>query len=150
MYSHRASAMGILAAENAMGETRSFRSNRIPRAYYTHPEVAAIGISEREAKQQGMEVQVATIPFSISARAMMMLETDGAVKVVAEAKYGEILGVHIVGPHATELIGEGALAMETEATVEDLARAVRLHPSLSESQVDAAREALGRGIYLLR
>jgi dihydrolipoamide dehydrogenase len=150
MYSHRASAMGVLAAENAMGETRSFRPNRIPRAYYTHPEVAAIGISEREAKQQGLEVQVATIPFSISARAMMMLETDGAVKVVAEARYGEILGVHIVGPHATELIGEGALAMETEATVEDLARAVRLHPSLSESQVDAAREALGRGIYLLR
>jgi dihydrolipoamide dehydrogenase len=150
MYSHRASAMGILAAENALGEARPFRPDLIPRAYYTEPEVAAIGISERQAKEQGLEIQVATIPFSISARAMMMLATDGAVKVVAEARYGEILGVHIVGPRATEMIAEGVLAMETEATVEDLARAVRLHPSLSESQVDAAREALGRGIYLLR
>jgi dihydrolipoamide dehydrogenase len=150
MYSHRASAMGILAAENALGEPRPLASDRIPRAYYTHPEVAAVGLTEQEAKARGLDVQVATIPLGISARAMMMLETDGAVKVVADARYGEILGVHVMGPHATELIGEGALAMETEATVEDLARAVRLHPSLSESQVDAARECLGRGIYVLR
>ncbi len=81
---------------------------------------------------------------------MITLETDGAVKIISEETYGEILGVHIVGPHATELISEAALAMELEATVEDLALGMRLHPSISESQVEAARECLGRGIYVLR
>ena len=79
-----------------------------------------------------------------------MGENEGGVLMVRDGLTDELLGATIVGPHATELIGEGALAMETEATVEDLARAVRLHPSLSETQVDAAREALGRGIYVLR
>jgi dihydrolipoamide dehydrogenase len=150
MYSHRASAMGIVAAQNALGTAHPFRTERVPRAFYTQPEVAAVGLTEREAKNRGHKLQVATIPYGINARAMMMLQTEGAVKVVADARYGEILGVHMVGPHATELISEGILAMEMEATVEELAAGVRLHPSLSESQVDAAREAMGRGIYVVR
>ncbi len=150
MYSHRASAMGIAAAENALGQGQPFRSHLVPRAFYTHPEAACVGLTERGAKTQGHEVRSATIPYSVNPRAMMSLETGGAVKVVAESRCGEILGVHMVGPHATELIGEAVLAMELEATVEELARAIRLHPTLGESQVEAAREALGRGIYLLR
>lgn len=149
-YSHRASAMAILAAENAMGSQQAFEQARLPRAFFTYPEMASVGLTEAQAKERGHEVRSATIPYSVNARAMIALEPDGAVKIISEESYGEILGVHIVGPHATELISEAALAMELEATVEDLARAVRLHPSISESQVEAARECLARGIYLLR
>jgi dihydrolipoamide dehydrogenase len=150
MYSHRASAMGIAAAENALGPGQPFPSNTVPRAYYTHPEVASVGLTEQEARQKGHSLLTAGIPYSMSPRAMMMLETEGAVKVVADAERGEILGVHMMGPCATELIAEAVLAMEMEATVEDLARAVRLHPTLSESLGEAAREAQGRGIHVLR
>lgn len=149
-YSHRASAMGILAAENAMGSQQVFEQARVPRAFFTYPEMASVGLTEAQAKERGHKVRSATIPYSVNARAMITLETDGAVKIISEETYGEILGVHIVGPHATELISEAALAMELEATVEDLARGMRLHPSISESQVEAARECLGRGIYVLR
>jgi dihydrolipoamide dehydrogenase len=149
-YSHRASAMGIRAAENALARKRPFDERLVSRAFFTSPGFAAVGLTEQEAKKQGYDIKVAAIPYSINSKAMMMLETDGAVKVVSESQYGEILGVHIVGPHAVEMIAEGALAMEVEATVEELADAVRVHPSLSESQVDAAREAMGRGIYVLR
>ncbi|HID10554.1 MAG TPA: NAD(P)/FAD-dependent oxidoreductase, partial [Candidatus Latescibacteria bacterium] len=150
MYSHRASAMGLRAAENALGGNRTLDESKIPRVYFTWPEVASVGLNERQAKQKGYRLRVATIPYSINAKAMMQLETDGAVKVVADEQYGELLGVHIVGPYATELISEAVLAMELEATVEELAEAIRLHPTLSESQVEAAREALGRGIYVFR
>jgi dihydrolipoamide dehydrogenase len=149
-YSHRASAMAILAAENSLGSQQVFEQARVPRAFFTYPEMACVGLTEAQAKERGHKVRSATIPYSVNARAMMALETDGAVKIVSDARYGEILGVHIVGPHATELISEGALAMELEATVEELARGIRLHPSISESQVEAARECLGRGIYVLR
>lgn len=149
-YSHRASAMGIKAAENALGQNAAWDPASVPRALFTYPQMAAVGLTESQAKETGREVRCATIPYSVNAKAMIGLETEGAVKIVSEARYGEILGVHIVGPQATELISEGALAMELEATVEDLASAIRLHPSLSESQVEAARECLGRGIYLLR
>jgi dihydrolipoamide dehydrogenase len=150
MYSHRASAMGMAAAEDLFDHDRSPWRRIMPRAFYTIPQVASVGLTERQAKQGGHKVAVASIPYQGNAKAALMHETQGAVKVVAEAGSGEILGIHIVGPHATELISEGMLAMELKATVEDLAGAVRLHPTLSESQVDAAREVLGRGVYLLR
>ena len=149
-YSHRASAMALLAARNALGSQEVFEQARVPRAFFTYPEMACVGLTEAQAKERGHKVRSATIPYSVNAKAMMALETDGAVKIVSDARYGEILGVHIVGPHATELISEGALAMELEATAEDLAGAIRLHPSLSESQVEAARECLGRGVYVMR
>ncbi len=149
-YSHRASAMALVAVQNALGASDCFDSSRVARAFFTFPEMASVGLTEQQAKEKGFKVCTATIPYSVNARAMIGLATEGAVKVVAEKHYGEILGVHIVGPHATELISEGALAIEMEATLEDLGRAVRLHPSLSESQVEAARESMGRGIYVLR
>jgi dihydrolipoamide dehydrogenase len=150
MYSHRATSMGIMAAENALGAEKRWDESRVPRAYFTWPELASVGMTEREAKEKGLKIRTATIPFSINPRAMMRLETAGAVKVVADAEYGEVLGVHILGPWATELISEAVLAMEMEATLEELARAILIHPTLSESQVEAAREALGRGLYVLR
>ena len=150
MYSYRASRMGMVAAENALGKSNTIDTSVIPRAYYTMPEVASVGLTERDAKMAGYDVKVGTIPYSMNAKAMILLETHGAVKVVCESEYGQILGVHIVGPHATELISEGALAIQMEATFEDLALSIRYHPSLSEAQVEAAREAFGGGIYVLR
>lgn len=149
-YSHRATAMALVAAQNALGSQEVFHCTRVPRAFFTFPELASVGLTESQAKEKNYKVRSATIPYSVNPRAMIGLETEGAVKIVSEDSYGEILGVHIVGPHATELISEAAMAMELEATLEDLARAVRLHPSLSESQVEAARECMGLGLYVLR
>ena len=149
-FSHRATIMGIVAAENAMGSDRELDPSAIIRGVSTRPEAASVGLTEKQAKEKGFRVSTAVIPYSTNSLSMISLETQGAVSIVADAEWGQVLGVHIVGPHATELISEGALALEIEATLEDLADTVRYHPSFSESQVDAGREALGRGIYALR
>ena len=150
MYSHRASAMGIVAAERALGTKASIDLRVVPRGYYTTPEIASVGMTEQEAIQAGYNCKVGTISYGGNPKAMILQSQRGSVKVVADSKCGQILGVHIVGPHATELIGEGALAVKMEATVEDLAGSIRYHPSFSESQVDAAREVFGRAIYVMR
>jgi dihydrolipoamide dehydrogenase len=148
MYSHRAAAQGIAAVENLHGLQKRINEQAIPRAFYTKPEIGAVGLTEREAKEKGLSVQVGLIPYSMNSRAMIELETDGMIKVISESRHGEILGVHIVGPYATELIGQAALAIQMEATVDELSEAVFPHPSLSESLPEAAREALGRAIYM--
>jgi len=149
-YSHRATAMGILAAENALGARRPFQSERVPRTYYTFPQLASVGMTESQAKERGYEVISVTIPYATNASAMIRLETEGALKIVSERRYGEVLGVHILGANATELISEALLAMELEATVEELAQVVRPHPSFSETLTEVAREVMGEAIYLLR
>ena len=149
-FSHRATIMGIVAAENAMGSDRRLDPSMLIHAVSTRPEAASVGFTEKQAKEKGFRVSTATIPYSTNSLGMISLETQGAVSIVADAEWGQVLGVHIVGPNATELISEGALAVEIEATLEDLADTIRYHPSISESQVDAGREALGRGIYVLR
>jgi dihydrolipoamide dehydrogenase len=148
MYSHRASAQGIAAVENLHGLQKKINAQAIPRAFYTRPEIGAVGLTEREAKDKGLSVKVGLIPYSMNSRAMIELETDGMIKIISDSQYGEILGVHIVGPYATELIGQAALAIQMEATVDDLSEAIFPHPSLSESLPEAAREALGRPIYM--
>jgi len=150
MFSHRASAMGLVAGENAAGGSRPFRARAVPRVFYTIPEAASVGLTEKEAKAQGYDAEAAMVPYGVNARAIVNLETDGAVKVVADSQTGEVLGVHILGPNASEMIGEGALALDLEATLEDLAWTIRPHPSFSECQPDAAREVTGWGIYLPR
>jgi len=149
-YSHRATAMGILAAENALGGRRPFQSERVPRTYYTFPQLASVGMTESQAKERGYEVITVTIPYGTNAAAMIGLETEGALKIVSEKRYGEVLGVHILGANATELISEALLAMELEATVDELAQVVRPHPTFSETLTEAAREVMGKAIYLLR
>lgn len=148
-YSHRASHMGLLASENALGIARAFEATKVPRVYYTVPQYASVGLTEAQAKEAGWDVISATIPYSINAKAMITMDVEGAVKIVSDKKYGEVLGVHILGPQATELISEGTLAMELEATVGELAEIVRSHPTLSESMAEAARECLGRALYLI-
>ena len=148
MYSHRASGQAIAAAENIHGMEVTVKPNMIPRAFFTKPEIGAIGITESDAKDQGLDFQVGFIPYSVNSRAMIELENEGMIKIVSDKEYGEILGVHILGPYATELIGQAALAMRMEATVDDLTRSIMPHPSLSESFPEAARNALGRTIYM--
>lgn len=150
MLSHASSTMAVTAAENAMGSHRKFLFHLIPRGIWTIPEVGAIGLSEEEAEEKGIEVEVGNFPYSINGLAMARDEMDGAVKVISDSRYGEILGVHIVGTSATELVGEAVMAIQLEATVRELAYSIRLHPTFSESVVDAARDAQDWALYLPR
>jgi dihydrolipoamide dehydrogenase len=150
MLSHASSSMAITAAENAMGNGRNFPFHLIPRGIWTIPEVGAVGLSEEEAEQQGLDVKVGDFPYSINGLAMSRNEMDGAVKIISDARYGEILGVHIVGAHATELVGEAVLAMQLEATARELAKSIRAHPTFSENVVEAARDAANWALYLPR
>jgi dihydrolipoamide dehydrogenase len=150
MLSHASSSMAVVAAENAMGDARRFPFHLIPRGIWTIPEVGAVGLSEEEAEEQGKDVEVGDFPYSINGLAMARDEMGGAVKIISDARYGEILGVHIVGAGATDLIGEAVLAMQLEARVQELAQSIRVHPTFSETVVDAARDARGWALYLPR
>lgn len=147
-YSHVASAQGIVAAECIMGKESRMNDRILPHGIHTRPEVASVGLTQLEAEKRGIQILVGKIPYAANSRAMTFLNTVGAVKVIAGAKHQEILGVHIVGPHATELISEAILGIQLEATMEDLIRSIKLHPTLSEAMVDAARDALGIALYL--
>ncbi len=148
MLSHAASSMAVVAAENAMGAAKIYPHHLIPRGLWTNPQVGSVGLSEEEAENLGMDVEVGDFPYSINGLAMARGEMAGAVKVVTDAKFGAILGVHIVGSNATELVGEAVMAMQLEATVNELANSIRVHPTFSESVVDAARDAKNWALYL--
>ena len=148
MLSHAASSMAVTAAENAMGRVALFHFHLIPRGIWTIPQVGAVGLSEEEAEKQGIDVEVGDFPYAINGLAMAYDEMIGAVKIVSESRYGEILGVHIVGSNATELVGEAVLAMQLECTLKELANSIRVHPTFSESLVDAGRDALNWALYL--
>ncbi|MEW5908999.1 MAG: NAD(P)/FAD-dependent oxidoreductase, partial [Thermodesulfobacteriota bacterium] len=146
--SHRASAMGIIAAENALGGTLSFNEKIVPRVAFTSPQAASVGLTEDEAEEAGYDVTTGAASMGTSPMAMIQGATNGVVKVVGEKEFGELLGVHVLAPFATEIIGTAALAIQMEATLEDLARAVLPHPTIAESLADAARDALGWSIYI--
>ena len=150
MLSHGASSMAVFAAENAMGANNCYPFNLIPRCLWTQPEMGAVGLSEEDAEKQGHDVETGAFPYAINGLAMVRNQVDGAVKIVSDARYGEILGVHIIGSNATEIIGEGVMAMQLEATVQELARGIRVHPTFSEAVVDAARDAGNWALYLPR
>jgi dihydrolipoamide dehydrogenase len=142
--------MAVTAAENAMGQENAFPFHLIPRGLWTSPEVGAVGLSEEEAEKQGHDVEVGSFPYAINGLAMGRGEVEGAVKIIADEKYGEILGVHIVGGGATELVGEAVMAMQLECTADELAHSLRVHPSFSETVMDAGRDAAGWALYLPR
>lgn len=133
---------GKAAAENATGGRTRWRPDRLPRTYHTAPEVAAVGLTEAEARAQGLSVKVGRADLGANARAQTLGEKLGMVKVVSESRYGEILGVHVVGPRATEMIAPAVLALQLEASVADLARVAQGHPTLAEALPEAARAAL--------
>jgi dihydrolipoamide dehydrogenase len=146
---HTAFREGEVAAENALGHEAVVDNRGVPRPIYTDPEIAGVGLTEREAREQyGDEVLVGTFPFSVNGRAMMQNETVGWVKSIHESRYGELLGVVMVGPHVTDLVEAGVVALDAEATVETVADGMAAHPTLSEAVKEAGLVALGRAIHL--
>ncbi len=146
---HVASAQGIIAAETIAGvETKPLDYDAVPRCTYCHPQVASFGISEAEAVEQGHEVKVGTFPFRPNGKALALGEREGFVKIVADAKTGEILGAHLVGPEVTELLPELVSARTWELTPEEIARTVHAHPTLSEALMEAAHGVFGEPIHI--
>ena len=148
MLAHKGSKEGLVAAGVIAGKDEVFDSRCIPAVIFTAPEVASVGLTEDQCKEKGIEVKVGKFPFAASGRAMSLMETDGFVKVVADAKTDEVLGVHMVGPEVTELIAEAALAIELGATAEDLARTIHAHPTLPEALMEAAESVHGMAIHI--
>jgi dihydrolipoamide dehydrogenase len=150
MLAHKGEREGIVFAEYLAGQQHVHNVNygNIPNATYCHPEVASIGKTERELKEKNIAYTIGKFPFSANGRARTSGETDGFVKVLADPKYGEILGAHIIGAHATEIIHELAVARENEFTVEEVELAIHAHPTLSEAVADATLGTLGRMINL--
>jgi dihydrolipoamide dehydrogenase len=138
MLAHKAMVDGRVAAENACGGSRAVDYRSVPNVVYTRPEVATVGLTEAQARQAGADVKVSQFPFSANPRARILGETDGLVKLVCEAGTGVVLGVHLMGPHATDLIAEGALAVQVGATADDLAWTTHAHPTLPEAILEAA------------
>jgi dihydrolipoamide dehydrogenase len=152
LLAHVASAQGIVAAEHIAGhETRPIRDADyifMPRATYCHPQVASLGYTEAQAKEKGYEVKIGKFPFIANGKALGLNDRDGFVKIIADAKYGEILGAHLVGPEVTELLPELALAHTWELTTEEIARTVHAHPTLSEALMEAAHAVEGHPIHI--
>lgn len=145
---HCASAEGILAAEHIAGKAvRPINYDHVPNATYTDPEVASVGLTEKKAKERGHDVKVGKFPFTANAKGKIIGDANGLVKYVVDAKYDEILGVHIVGPKATELIAEAVAALELEATSESIMKTIHAHPTLSEAMMEAAEDVHGHAIH---
>jgi dihydrolipoamide dehydrogenase len=148
MLAHKGSREGHVLAELLAGETpHPVNYGNIPNATYCHPEVASIGLTEQQCKEQKLNYKVGKFPFSANGRARTSGETEGFVKIIRDAKYGEILGAHIIGAHATEMIHELAVARENEFTVEEVDLAVHAHPTLSEAVAEAALDSMGKMIH---
>jgi dihydrolipoamide dehydrogenase len=149
LLAHKAMAEGVVAAEAIAGRTpRPIDYTNVPSCTYCRPQVASIGLSEAKAKENGREVMVGKFPFTASGKAVALGETDGFVKVVADKASGEILGVHIVGPEATEIIHEFAVGRTLEATVEEIMHTIHAHPTLSEAALEATLAAIGQAIHI--
>jgi dihydrolipoamide dehydrogenase len=149
MLAHKGSHEGMIAAEHAAGAaTHPMPRDNIPSCTYCHPEVASVGRTEEKAREDGYEVKVGKFPFSANGRALTAGSPDGMVKIVADAKYGEVLGVHMVGHNVTELVAEAGLGRALETTVEEFASTVHAHPTLAETLMEAALATLGRPIHI--
>ncbi|HVA28474.1 MAG TPA: FAD-dependent oxidoreductase, partial [Candidatus Baltobacteraceae bacterium] len=150
MLAHRAMKQGVIAAEALSGDkSAAFDPIAIPNCVYTDPEVATIGLSEEEAKAKGYEVRIGKFPLAASGRARTMNESDGMIKLIGDAKSDLLLGMHIVAPQAESLIGEGVIALEMGATLEDIGLSVHPHPTLTEGIMDAAEAAHGKAIHIV-
>ncbi|HZX60405.1 MAG TPA: dihydrolipoyl dehydrogenase [Candidatus Methylomirabilis sp.] len=149
LLAHRAMAEAIVAVEGMAGQdVRRTDPLKIPNCTYCSPQVASVGLTEEQAKEKGLQVKVGRFSLQASGKAVALGDTEGFVKVVAEAEYGEVLGLHIIGPEATEMIAEATLARTLEATLEDVHRSVHAHPTLSETVGEACLAALGRPIHM--
>jgi dihydrolipoamide dehydrogenase len=149
MLAHKGSREGVVVAERIAGhKPHPIKYDNVPSVTYCHPEVASIGLSEEAAKERKLDYQVGRFPFSANGRARTANETEGFVKIIRDKKYGEILGAHIVGGHASEMIHELAVARENEYTVEEVDLAIHAHPTLSEAIAEAALDSMGRVVHI--
>jgi len=149
LLAHVASAQGIICAENIAGvETTTLDYRMMPRATYCQPQVASMGLTEAQAREQGHEIKVGKFPFQANGKALGLGDYTGWVKLITDAKYGEILGAHLIGPDVSELLPELTLAQRMELTVAEIARNVHAHPTLSESLMEAAHAAEGTSINI--
>ena len=145
---HLSSAEGVALAERIAGhESRAINYDQVPGCTYCDPEIGSVGLTEKEAQARGFDVRVGTFKFSVLARARIAAETEGFVKIVAEKKYDEVLGVHMIGPRSTELVAEATLALRLECTVEELIRTIHAHPTMSEAVGEAAHATHGAAIH---
>jgi dihydrolipoamide dehydrogenase len=146
---HLSSAEGIAVAERLAGkDPRPINYDHVPACTYCDPEIGSVGLTEAEARARGYDVRVGTFPFRVLGRARMANETDGFVKIVAEQKYDEVLGVHMIGPRSTELVAEATLALRLECTAEELLRTIHAHPTMSEAVMEAAHAVHGAAIHV--
>ena len=144
---HVGAMEGIVAVTKIAGkEARPIDPQKIPNATYCHPEIGSVGLTEAKAKELGHSVKIGKFPFTANSRASIVGQHEGFIKIVSDTKYGEILGVHIIGPQATELIAEAVAAMELEATVEDLMWTIHAHPTLAEAMLDASNSVYGMAV----
>src|SRR5438874_2336378 len=148
MLAHVASYEGVCAVENICGKDRVPDYKAAPNCIYTDPEIAHVGLSEKDAREGGREVDVGRFPFNASGRAMTLGQTEGAIKVVADAKNGKILGVHMVGPRVTDVIAEAVLAVQNGITVEQLDLTMHAHPTMAEALLEATLATQNRAIHI--
>jgi dihydrolipoamide dehydrogenase len=147
MLAHRASAEGVAVIESLKGEHSVVDYLSIPNVVYTYPEVASVGLTEEEAKQAGLDLMIGTSFFRANPRARCSDETEGFIKVIGDKLSGHLVGMHMIGPHVSELIAEGMLAMQQKLLVKEIGEAAQAHPTLSEAIKEAALDALGRAIH---
>jgi dihydrolipoamide dehydrogenase len=150
MLAHVASYEGEIAVENALGRSRQADYRAVPNCVFCHPEIAGVGITEKEASEGGMPYKVSKFPFAACGRAVAMGETTGLVKLICHAGDGKVLGMHIMGPHASDLIAEGALAIRLGLTAEDIVHTIHAHPTLSEAVRETAMGQLDGAIHFRR
>jgi dihydrolipoamide dehydrogenase len=148
MLAHKAEEEGVALAEQLAGQKSHVNYATVPSVIYTWPEVASVGQTEEEIKESGREYRVGKFPFSANGRARCLDETEGLVKVLADARSDRLLGVHIFGPRASELIAEAVLAMEFAGSAEDIARTCHAHPTLSEAVREASLAVASRALHI--
>jgi dihydrolipoamide dehydrogenase len=149
LLAHVASMEGIVAVTHAAGKrVEPINYQQVPNCTYCEPEIASVGLSERQAREAGHKVKVGKFPFSANSKASILGAREGLVKIVSDERYGEILGVHIIGPRATEMIAEAVMAMRLEGTVADIAHTIHAHPTLSEAMIEAAHAVEGMTIHI--
>lgn len=148
MLAHVASAEGLVAVENILGHPEEINYNRVPSGIYGFPEIAYVGLTEQEAKEQGLDYKISIFPLSANGKALAEGESDGFIKIIADSKYNELIGMHILAPNATDMIAEAVTTMELEGTAHELAKAIHPHPTLSEIVMEAAHGVIDKPIHI--
>lgn len=149
MLAHVASDQGIIAVENIMGKNKKMDYKTVPACVYTKPELASVGLTEEQAKERGIDYKVGKFPLIYNGKSLIMNDTEGFIKIIADKKYEEVLGVHILGPRATDLITEAALALRLEATLEEIITTVHAHPTIGEAMKEAALAVNKEAIHMV-